>query len=222
MRLQDLMSYFELYKSLKNSNKETFLNAELKSKEKEFIGAEITICGIVTEVDTKKSQLITTYCRTKDDGQTIFENHLISQHFYVFASYDQVRPLVDELGIEKDDLLEMRGMISGLHRRSVLRISLRSVTVITRQHSAAQKKAKTGCFIATAVYDPGDQAKIREFYRLRDEVLLRTRAGRLFVQVYYRWSPAMARWIEDKPKIKRWIRTWVLEKLLDYYHKKPG
>jgi hypothetical protein len=219
MRLQDLMSYFELYKSLKNLNKETFLNAELKSKEKEFIGEQIIISGLVTEIDSKKAQLITTYYRSKEDGQSIFENHLISQHFYVFASYLDVRPLVEELHIEKDDLLEMTGLISGLHRRSVLRINLRSARIIRRQAETGRKKKKTGCFIATAVYGPTELSRVQEFYQLRDEVFQRSLAGRLFVRIYYRCSPPLARWIEDKPRVKQWVRERVLDRVLAYFRK---
>lgn len=64
-----------------------------------------------------------------------------------------------------------------------------------------------GCFIATAAYgsylDPHVQA-LREF---RDTVLMNHRAGRAFVELYYRYSPPIATFIARHEGLKIAVRT---------------
>ncbi len=57
---------------------------------------------------------------------------------------------------------------------------------------------KGGCFIATASFDTPHAWQVQRFYRFRDEVLLSSQWGRVFVSIYYRLSPPLARWIENK------------------------
>jgi len=48
------------------------------------------------------------------------------------------------------------------------------------------------CFIATAVYGDYDHPQVRELRSFRDQVLMRSTAGRRFVRWYYRVGPGMA------------------------------
>lgn len=52
--------------------------------------------------------------------------------------------------------------------------------------------SKSGCFIATAVYGERTTQEILILQAFRDQVLVRTRAGRVFIEAYYRTSPRFA------------------------------
>jgi len=63
---------------------------------------------------------------------------------------------------------------------------------------SAEQKAqlkKSGCFIATAACGAADAEEVRRLQSFRDEVLRRTRIGRLFIAAYESLSPAAAEWI---------------------------
>lgn len=72
-----------------------------------------------------------------------------------------------------------------------------------------------GCYIATAVYGSYDAPEVKILRRFRDEVLKQSVAGRLFIKIYYRFSPRMA----DKLKYKRKINILV-KRILDRYVKR--
>jgi hypothetical protein len=214
MNLNDLLPYFELYKNLQDSGKETLLNEKLAAKEKEFVGKEITVLGVVNEIDLQKKEIILTY-RSKDGSDPLLR--LISNHFFIFSISDEIPELVKEFNIEKDDLVEVNGEIISIHRQSVLRIALSSVTIQEKNFGLTRSTRKKGCFIATAVYGGESSWQVQRFYRLRDDVLNRSLPGRLFVQFYYFVSPALARWVEDKPGIKSFIRKRILDRILERF-----
>ena len=66
------------------------------------------------------------------------------------------------------------------------------------------------CFIATAVYGDYDHPQVRVLRRFRDEVLLKSAAGRRFVRWYYRVGPGWGEWVHQK----RLMRT-IIKKCLD-------
>jgi cold shock CspA family protein len=75
-----------------------------------------------------------------------------------------------------------------------------------------QSFSSNNCFIATAVY--GKQSRelvsLRQF---RDVKLIKTKAGRSFVGVYYRVSPAIAAFIIKNSTLKSVVK-WILDKFL--------
>jgi hypothetical protein len=46
--------------------------------------------------------------------------------------------------------------------------------------------------------------------KFRDNILKKSALGRSFIKAYYRYSPPMARYISDKPKLKALVR-WCLK-----------
>jgi tetratricopeptide (TPR) repeat protein len=76
--------------------------------------------------------------------------------------------------------------------------------------AAPQKR----CFIATAAYESSECAELNILRGYRDEVLLESIAGRVFVRVYYTLSPSIASWISRSPRIKLVVRAIVLDPIV--------
>jgi tetratricopeptide (TPR) repeat protein len=70
-----------------------------------------------------------------------------------------------------------------------------------------------GCYIATAVYGDYEHENVKLFRGFRDEVLLESSFGRLFVKVYYALSPFLAKRLNPESKISTVIRCCMLDKL---------
>jgi hypothetical protein len=73
-----------------------------------------------------------------------------------------------------------------------------------------------GCFIATAVYGCYDCPEVLVLRRFRDEVLMKSFAGRSFVKFYYKIGPFIAKTTVRIPLLSsilrfildRMVRTW--------------
>ena len=64
----------------------------------------------------------------------------------------------------------------------------------------------TGCFIATAAFGTPMAKEVIALKEFRDNVLLKTIAGREFVKLYYNVSPPIADFIKNKPLLKAMVR----------------
>lgn len=74
------------------------------------------------------------------------------------------------------------------------------------QAASEASKKKEGCYIATAVYGSYDAPEVRTLRRFRDETLKKSAAGRLFIRVYYRFSPPIAQRLKHATKVNRLVR----------------
>jgi len=74
-------------------------------------------------------------------------------------------------------------------------------------YCAATVKTFSQCFIATAVYGDPSCYQVRELRKYRDNTLLKNVAGRTFVNIYYKVSPAIADWLITKPALSGKIRA---------------
>ncbi len=70
-----------------------------------------------------------------------------------------------------------------------------------------------GCFIATAAYGTEMAEEVKTLTKFRDDVLLKTIAGKEFVELYYAISPPIAEFIRNKP-IFRAITRIALQPLI--------
>ena len=77
------------------------------------------------------------------------------------------------------------------------------------------RELKGGCFIATAAYGSPDALEVSIFRHFRDDVLLASRAGSSFVQLYYLVSPPLASFIARSRTLRRLVRTIALAPLLN-------
>ena len=63
-----------------------------------------------------------------------------------------------------------------------------------------------GCFIATAAFGTPMAEEVKSLCEFRDQVLLRSPAGREFVKFYYTVSPSIADFIRNRPGLKAMVR----------------
>ena len=65
---------------------------------------------------------------------------------------------------------------------------------------------KFGCFIATAVYGDFYAPEVIALRRFRDETLESSVIGRVFISLYYRYSPPVAAFLVKHPRLSALIR----------------
>ena len=74
-------------------------------------------------------------------------------------------------------------------------------------------KDRGKCFIATTVCRSPESPEVVELRKLRDQVLMQSAAGRLFVNAYYACSPRLARAIGNNETACRITRNWIVRPL---------
>ncbi|VAW98157.1 hypothetical protein MNBD_GAMMA22-1191 [hydrothermal vent metagenome] len=79
------------------------------------------------------------------------------------------------------------------------------ITTVNAQTSVATA-GSSGCFIATAAYGSPMEDEVRYLRAFRDQYLLKNSAGRWFVQMYYRYSPALATRIKNNDNLRSMVR----------------
>jgi hypothetical protein len=72
--------------------------------------------------------------------------------------------------------------------------------------SSGSGSGSGGCFIATAAYGDYDHPHVQLLRRFRDRYLLTSSLGRMFVDMYYHYSPIVTRYIAKHTPIKALIR----------------
>lgn len=88
-------------------------------------------------------------------------------------------------------------------------------TFYTLTESGAQSaQKKTGCFVATAAYGSPLATEVVLLSHFRDEILLSSKLGKLFVAFYYRVSPPIALLITKADFLRAGTRTLLLTPIL--------
>lgn len=68
----------------------------------------------------------------------------------------------------------------------------------------ARRMAKSGCYIATAVYGSYDCPQVWTLRRFRDTKLATNLPGKWFIKIYYALSPMLVRFFGNQ----RWFQTF--------------
>jgi len=83
---------------------------------------------------------------------------------------------------------------------------------IVLENISFQKQTKSDgpCFIATAVYQNYDAPVVKELRKFRDIHLLNNCTGRIFVNLYYRHSPRLAKSIKNSIFLKHCAKYFIV------------
>jgi len=73
------------------------------------------------------------------------------------------------------------------------------------------RKSKGGCFIATAVYGSANSPEVILLKHFRDKVLQQSKLGRITVDIYYCFSPFIARFLSNKEALKKVVKYSIIE-----------
>lgn len=84
--------------------------------------------------------------------------------------------------------------------------SYNSKSTSSQSRSSTPQKRNEGCYIATMAYGDYDHPQVLILRQFRDEELLTTVGGRLFVRIYYWLSPKLVRGLTGHDLINRQIR----------------
>lgn len=93
----------------------------------------------------------------------------------------------------------------------LISISKIGTTYKSRKEAKETEAAKQGCFIATVCYGDISSPEVLLLRRFREDILMRSGAGRTLVRGYYRVSPPLARALAHRPLLRKWIRRYGLE-----------
>lgn len=114
----------------------------------------------------------------------------------------------DAKNISKQEYTQLFGAIKSAESRahkmgaSQIAYALRRLLYHSREeglHEFAELKDKYGgCFVATTVYGSYDAPQVRILRCFRDNYLEKKKLGRIFVYVYYKYSPNLAKKLESK------------------------
>ncbi|GHU93724.1 hypothetical protein FACS1894208_03640 [Clostridia bacterium] len=85
----------------------------------------------------------------------------------------------------------------------------------TNQKSKWMRKSAGKCYVATAVYGDYDAPEVRILRKFRDKTLKRNIFGKLFIRVYYKLSPPLARRLSPDTRAGRGIKR-ILDKFVRY------
>jgi len=125
---------------------------------------------------------------------------------------NRTREYTKVLGVMKD--------IATLDMTPELRNRFNENNNILKKNSVAAKPSllapggDTLCYIATMVYGDVDEPEVRILRQYRDRVLRKYAMGRLFIEIYYRYSPSFVSRFRNSVNVNRVIKL-VLDKIVE-------
>jgi hypothetical protein len=81
-----------------------------------------------------------------------------------------------------------------------------------------EAKFKNSCFIATAIYGDINALEVVTLRNFRNDYLLERWWGRIFVHIYYKFSPFMAKYLEKNSKLSNYTKK-ILNNFLKYVNR---
>ena len=98
-------------------------------------------------------------------------------------------------------------------------VSKQSKDLFLYNGSILSTHQQSGCYITTSTYGSFDAPEVLCLRQYRDNVLLASWIGRLFIETYYRISPSIAMMMQGKYHFNLIIRS-ILDKFVEGFVKK--
>lgn len=76
------------------------------------------------------------------------------------------------------------------------------------------EQPSSGCFIATAIYCDYSHPKVLTLRNYRDSVLTKSNAGKMFISLYYKYSPPIARFLIKSRFSAAFVKVLLLEPII--------
>jgi len=122
-------------------------------------------------------------------------------------------PKIVEL-IERIETLDVNSEIASrirINKQTI--VSINSDLNSLKNSSIRQQQSSSGCYIATAVYGYYNHPQVIKLRSFRDNQLLPSSIGKLFVKAYYTVSPKLVIWLHNKPYVQNFVRK-LLDKII--------
>jgi tetratricopeptide (TPR) repeat protein len=130
--------------------------------------------------------------------------------------------LHSQLGNTQDAIRDFEKFLEldpGNAKATMVQEAIRELKGDSASSSSTSSKASGGCYIATAVYGSYDAPEALCLRRFRDEVLAPSVLGRLFISLYYSFSPSIAERLKKVQHINMFVRK-VLDKVVAKLNRK--
>jgi hypothetical protein len=198
--------------------KTTIQKDELLAK---LIGEEINIQGSISDIGPDEIKLHTIYYEFYHDSKDF--NYLQ----YIKLKYDKEKfartLLTYQNGEDVKIVAILLGKENGQSSMDTFVLELYSIiktgSTSKSRHDAHMKNKESSCFIATACYGDYDAPEVFVLRKFRDEKLLKTYLGKVFVKLYYTFSPFFASLISKSESLKKVVRNYFLEPIVSKLQK---
>jgi hypothetical protein len=104
------------------------------------------------------------------------------------------------------EILTILRQVNDLPMQTDVRERFRENFNILKSNNEQQNSSSGGCYIATLVYGDYDSSEVLILRDFRDNVLAKSIAGRLFIKLYYAFSPHLVKVLKNKHSIQDGIR----------------
>lgn len=218
------MKLIELMQECSPSQNETYIQRLAKCES--FIGTEIEMTYEIGNIGTENIflWLYTTPFGTEED---ISNDICSSYQFYFYLYYDKNKFQNQLLLYNAGDLVEIKAKLRKVKDATIwCDFDLMSIKKISTQKEWEKEKSEKEkinhtqskndgfCFIATACYGNYNSPEVIVLRDYRDNILLKTKFGRIIVKVYYFLSPPFAKLLFKSESLKKFVRLNILSPII--------
>ncbi len=141
---------------------------------------------------------------------------IASVYWDLMRIYDQsprYRERQNKAGVKLAEFVRFTPIFSHIVRKAEVQTRAAKNPEAFKNFLKLSNKNRPRCFIATAAFDGQQDPTIDQLRLFRDRVLRRSKAGRIFTRLYYRYSPRLAQLISLSPAPVRSVLRAILRQV---------
>lgn len=196
---------------LEESLFQSLTSIQFEEEVKKYIGQNIEITEQIEDIRDNRITLVRHYGHVNSD--------YISPECIIY--FDKTMFSQSLLSVSMGSYMVIIGKLTSVTMNKKFQFELVSIEKYTLnepklvpQKQYAQKKVNSGCFIATACYGNYNSTEVLVLRKFRDETLLKTFFGKIFVSFYYLISPFFAKLISKSDLLKKYTRKFFLDPIV--------